>query len=836
MSSTAYAQALSPSDSLLLNKYATPVPPTPASLLEDMHREVLLPQGAADHRNSLLLDMNDALGMQLLLSSATIDSQDFKLLSFEEVERLKREKALLQSRIEAHTRKLALESKVRDASQNLVRLHANKNKRLSKQAEDQLNIASRKVEDLATDLWRLQRRESTIIQQLLEHMAGVFARNVNDMELVKKHEAYLDFDDEHLYHDSTMSQRTSISLEKVNSQLRAKAINGTAEGIPNTHEAVTESVSKAEAKLRETNGQIQKLLAQPLAWHDEQSFENRPGLDDAGSDLESQLKVLDASVNALQERLLQHHATTLDRTRDMQAFNLRLWNHLDTQNTEFSEAALESTLARTVKDLNHGRLNWKEAESRSADLEEMHGKTMKQLQAEYEKELDDVHSRLESLHDDHENLKNTNTMQASLYTESQKIVDQHQAQLNSVQAELAQAHQSAKDVSTREVGLKEELASYQSKITSLQLELSNVHTESSTSRQVTQSAVADAENKIKQLQSVIARKDAELVIKSDKLDLMKLELQAQDMKRDSDYAAMEAQNRELETKHVSVNQNLLSVTSARDEIQKELAQVRALANAEAESLKQELQQAASRIQKHEESAKQYRELERQDMTVQTLQSDIAKMTDEKLHIHAELNALKETHLENDRTLVQDLERKLTDLEAELQKALDRNDVLEATLVDRESKNKLAAHAAQSEREEALDARCNLLQKELDSMLLEYEAMTRSALFHESERTKLENRADKLHERVLTLETDLADEKIKSIGIEQNSRTSADEKYAEPISTAGLRKEFRKLVQELRVEHANQAKADYAEIKRLERMIASVKEKSLLTMQEQVSTF
>lgn len=224
------------------------------------------------------------------------------------------------------------------------------------------------------------------------------------------------------------------------------------------------------------------------------------------------------------------------------------------------------------------------------------------------------------------------------------------------------------------------------------------------------------------------------------------------------------------------------------------------------------------------------------MIVQTLQSDIANLTSEKLQIHAELSALKETQLESERTLVQELDQKLATLEAELQTALDRNDVLESTLSNRESKDMLNAHAARSEREDALEARCNLLQKELDSMLLEYEAMTRSALFHESERTKLENRADKLHEQVIALETDLADSKVKLLGIAEPTSTPIEARPAEPLTTAGLRKEFRKLVQEMRAEHAKQTKADYAEIKRLERMIASVKEKSLLTMQEQVSTF
>lgn len=128
------------------------------------------------------------------------DSNNFEILSFEEVENLKKERTLLSHRIEGTKRKLALETKLRDAAQSIGRLYSppsprnsgeygangTKSHRMSRsifgrngaaevldKSDSELAMSQRKCEELAQELWKLERRSQQINQRLLEHTAGV---------------------------------------------------------------------------------------------------------------------------------------------------------------------------------------------------------------------------------------------------------------------------------------------------------------------------------------------------------------------------------------------------------------------------------------------------------------------------------------------------------------------------------------------------------------------------------------------------------------------------------------------------------------------------------------
>jgi hypothetical protein len=139
--------------------------------------------------------------MYLLTETAIGDSANYEVLSFEEVEELKKEVTLLSTRIEGTKRKLALETKLRDAAQSIGRLYSppsprssgeygtngvqNPNRRsrgifgrsgiseaLDK-SDSELAVSQRRCEELAQELWKLEKRSQKINQRLLEHTAGV---------------------------------------------------------------------------------------------------------------------------------------------------------------------------------------------------------------------------------------------------------------------------------------------------------------------------------------------------------------------------------------------------------------------------------------------------------------------------------------------------------------------------------------------------------------------------------------------------------------------------------------------------------------------------------------
>jgi len=155
------------------------------------------PVNQTQPRSSGLLNMQDPVTMHLLTETAISDSRDFEILTFEEVERLKKEKAFLRTRADATRRKLALESKLRDAAQSLNRLYSTRgktdgpepkaeksrrsllgsvkggaNETLSR-ADDEYMVSNRKIEELTRELTRLEKRLEEVQRRILEHTAGI---------------------------------------------------------------------------------------------------------------------------------------------------------------------------------------------------------------------------------------------------------------------------------------------------------------------------------------------------------------------------------------------------------------------------------------------------------------------------------------------------------------------------------------------------------------------------------------------------------------------------------------------------------------------------------------
>jgi Up-regulated During Septation len=156
-------------------------------------------------RSSALLNIHDPVAMHLLMETAISDSKDFEILSFEEVEQLKKERSVLRSRVEGARRKLALEMKLRDAASSLNRLYStkgrppsgeinpganglsppNRNKRRSflggkstendalRRADDEYVASSRKVEEYTQELANLETRLQNVDRRILEHTSGI---------------------------------------------------------------------------------------------------------------------------------------------------------------------------------------------------------------------------------------------------------------------------------------------------------------------------------------------------------------------------------------------------------------------------------------------------------------------------------------------------------------------------------------------------------------------------------------------------------------------------------------------------------------------------------------
>ena len=79
------------------------------------------------------------------------------------------------------TKKLALETKIRDAALSLSKVNAS-HKKVSKQTGEQLEAANKRVESAQKELWRISDRVNEVHRRLMEHRAGVLSFSVRNME------------------------------------------------------------------------------------------------------------------------------------------------------------------------------------------------------------------------------------------------------------------------------------------------------------------------------------------------------------------------------------------------------------------------------------------------------------------------------------------------------------------------------------------------------------------------------------------------------------------------------------------------------------------------------
>lgn len=154
-------------------------------------------QGNAAHpQSSILLNINDPIQVHLLVELALWDAKEYEILSPEEVDDLKKQCQSLNQRIQTARQNLMIHSKYRDAARSVSKLYPDKKKSVdlndaSKQKRgifgnrnrsnsDQIREADleraaseKKCEDLAAELWSLEKRLMEPENRLLKHTAGI---------------------------------------------------------------------------------------------------------------------------------------------------------------------------------------------------------------------------------------------------------------------------------------------------------------------------------------------------------------------------------------------------------------------------------------------------------------------------------------------------------------------------------------------------------------------------------------------------------------------------------------------------------------------------------------
>lgn len=149
---------------------------------------------------SPMLNVQDPVSLHFLVQSSIAESKGYKVLSSQELDEAKKESTLLGSRISDVSHKLMMERKLRDAAASLSKLHfegggggatssasstssagrrsflfGGQKKRLSRHAEEELEVANRKIHTLEEELAKLNERSTAIDMKVLKHNVGILA-------------------------------------------------------------------------------------------------------------------------------------------------------------------------------------------------------------------------------------------------------------------------------------------------------------------------------------------------------------------------------------------------------------------------------------------------------------------------------------------------------------------------------------------------------------------------------------------------------------------------------------------------------------------------------------
>ncbi|CAG8630726.1 6948_t:CDS:2 [Dentiscutata erythropus] len=790
-----------------------------------------------------LLDTTDEMLIQLLVSQAIIDAKDFDILSLEEVEELKKDYSLLTTRITALTSKLSLESKIREAASSLARLHAS-NRRLSRQATDHLSAANRKVDQVATELWKLTQRAGEVQRKLLQHMAGILSTGICKLE--EKHIMGINSNGSdpilvekvssletslHNAHQTLAEARMAIKRkDKEIEELRAKI-----------DDSATETRERTIAELRTELEEVGSRLDILLRKHKANSGKNSTSSDnedsdesDSGNSTFYRLSTMTTATQHLQKeqyRNISENLSALEKALEAYAFRVykseqeinSTKNNTDDENSQSQlQEALNNlkhaeekveTERKKVKNMENEIFELQAKAERVQDLEdqikEMERKNrakgvnetsndtnaefkLKKTEREYDEIMEALKKSFSNLPSDRSEDNKIRISKEAIISRIQRVGDENKRlmdQISHLQSRMHDQTMKLKDQDNLKQELEDtliELENSKTRVIELEDKAQNAISRAASTNEKQSDLRSELENlrerlstsqeKVRKYEAILKRQSVIQIV--DNGTSIKEEYQQQLAAQEQEY---EAQIKERDALISKLRSNLSHNTTEKDNLSQVVKDL------------EDMLKSKSRT------------LDKREVTISRLEGDVVRHKSELAELKAATDGMSRFNRGSSRTSSQ------VDEEQELNQLRSTKSKLEQEV--RKLKANLAITQNQfSEREDALEKRSETNQNELDGILREFDRLTRNFIDFDTERHKLQNNIDQLQSKCEALENELADEKIKHLGMDGN----------EPVTTATMRKEFRKMMADSREEQTKLLRRETDERKKLEATVRNLK--------------
>ncbi|KAI9844120.1 MAG: hypothetical protein M1838_002316 [Thelocarpon superellum] len=790
-------------------------------------------------RSSALLNVNDPVAMHLLVETALGDGQDCEVLSYEEVDEMKKELSLLNNRIEASHRKLALESKVRDAAQSLGRLNKKGrgdgpdspqrhrrsflgHRKSDSSAEEEFLTSERKCEELAQELWRLEKRANDLQRRLLQHTAGILQ----------------------------MTHR-GILKDDPNGAVQPPPLDGAAGGYPYSHARLspplhdedvfdhrslyrniehgsmddpqtaelTQQVGEAEQQLERANGRLRDMIVKMnpqlrSSYQAPPSQQPNGATPRPGSTIRAHLAYLEESLATVDKQqstavvgMVQSEQSTKERVKGL---NLQLRDVINQsggssrgplptppssdQPLPAHLAYLKDTVAVVEQQLSAASQN-SEHQVKADQYEtvlyglweiilsgEEEARARKRQQRQARVMNPDPRGDDSDLSPDEEPIPNE---QYSLQAFSAKIQWLY-ARATSMREQKAILRRQIKQ--QRQLNSKSD-AARDGRATELERELER-------SAQSLDESHREAMN---------ARQELSLV-------MQRLETARRDWTQREKLRSEDDSNAVNQLKQSQ--EELRRVQAALDQTRNEQGQH----GAKIQSLERDLQSAHqardNESQLREALDDKTRQLQDTQKEMESLEGELVRLQTEVTVARAELDGAYGTRAQRAAEVAAN-----PAMQKELEELGSRNASLAAEVAALKS-----AHDAVGSGSSDLQRRVQTLQQELSDTITDYEAMTKQIIEFEKERESLESTVDGLRDRCETLEAELSDERVKWMGIKSPGVDGVDVggPPAQSTSTTVLKNEFKKMMRDTRAENVKALRAEQEERRRLESLVRSLR--------------
>ncbi|KAJ5183677.1 hypothetical protein N7492_001293 [Penicillium capsulatum] len=745
--------------------------------LVDGYRDALDPQhgdrsrfnplNSAHPRSSVLLNTSDPITMYLLTETAMGDSTNFEILSFEEVEDLKKERSLLSTRIDGTKRKLALETKLRDAAQSIGRLYSppsprssgeygSKSHRRSRsifgrsgtdevldKSDSELATSQRKCEELAQELWKLERRSQQINQRLLEHTAAVLQLTHKGLKKTSKaggsrdsgnpYDAH-DFDDRSLY-------RTPEHMD--NYGLKGRIDTGTSAG---AGAVSTEAMQAMEKRLEGLSERMCDMMvhSNPDEFVDPPPKSHAHGPADLSASVEAYLAYIENNLASLPSQMSQSPLP------GQGAKSVAPGPAPEAEGAWRQQITEVNTRVQSIVD----RFGLTRSPTLPPPPTASDGEGLEEQLSYLQTGIDGLESRVDGLLEQKSILTTQIQQQRELNSKSDAERDAHIGDLTE------QLHKARKDHELAERNGK----SAQEELTAMNQQLEAMRHDGSSQHEA-QAALVQAEGEVARLQSVV-----------------------ESLHREADARSEEVQG-------------------IQDRADQEVAEVKA-------SIQQTQSEAEARLNEAIEQRTQAEEnASRLQNEMTELEGEVVRITTELTMVKAELDGAYGTRAQRAAEVAAN---------PEMQK---QNDALTSRNI--ELTEELAALKGQRGGGD-LQQRADTLEKELRETLDDYEAMTKASIEFEKERERFEGVIDSLRDRCEQLETQLSEERINWMNLNSPTGISRDP-TSETTSTMVLKNEFKKMMRDTRIENMKILKAEQEERRRIEGLLRALrKEHSTVT--------